>query len=103
MRDSAGKRSARPSAEISQRLTHVIGGFPGVSLPMLPLICVVFLKSSYVHMAISHPPLTCPHSHIWHHRECSAPLRAALGYSGDTAWMCALLSGSHFEKASSGE
>lgn len=56
MIDSAGKRSARPSAEISQRLTHIIDGFPGVSLPMLPLICIVFLKSSYVHMAISHPP-----------------------------------------------
>lgn len=55
MIDSAGQRSARPSAEISQSLSHIIGGFPGVLLPMLQLIYVAFLKSSSVHMALSHP------------------------------------------------
>lgn len=48
--DSAGKRSARPSTEMSQSLSHIIGGFP-----RLPLIHVVFLKSSSAYKAISHP------------------------------------------------
>lgn len=84
MTDSAGKCSAGPSAEISQRLSHRIGGFPGASLPMLPLICVVFLKSSCAHAAISHRPPTCPHSHLWHHGQLLATL----------AWICAQASGS---------
>lgn len=38
--DSAAEHSARPSPEISQSLSHIIGGFPGVLLPVLPLIHV---------------------------------------------------------------
>lgn len=55
MVDSAGQHSARPLAEISQCLSHIIGRFPGVLLPMLQLIYVAFLKSSSAHMALSHP------------------------------------------------
>lgn len=60
MIDSAAQRSARPSAEIAQSLSHVLGGFPGVFLPMPRLIYVVFLKSSRAHMAISHGSQTRP-------------------------------------------
>lgn len=66
--DLAGQRSARPSAEISEHLSHVIGGFPGLLLPTLPLIYGVFLKSSCPHTAASHPSPRLVHgSHFWHH------------------------------------
>lgn len=66
--DLAGQHSARPSAGISQHLSHVIGGFPGLLLPTLPLIYGVFLKSSYAHTAASHPSPRLVHgSHSWHH------------------------------------
>lgn len=55
MVDLAGGASARPSVEISQCLSHIIGGFPGVLLPTLRLIYVAFLKRSYVHRAMSRP------------------------------------------------
>lgn len=88
MIDPAGTCPAGPSAEISQRLSHIIGSFPGMSLPMLPPICVTALKSSYVYKAISHPPLTCPHGHLGHRGQLSAT----------EAWMCTLPSGSSLKR-----
>lgn len=50
--------SAWPWAEISQSLSHVIGGFPAVFLPML--IYGEFLESSYEPLALSHRSLDLP-------------------------------------------
>ena len=91
MRDSAGKGSARPSTEISQGLSHVIGGFPGKCLPRVPLIHVIFLKSSDVHMAISHPSPDLSTAVLSGVMESCQPSRAALGhFSWSLNVLCAL-------------
>ena len=80
VRDSAGEGSARPSTEISQGLSHVIGGFPGKCLPRIPLIHVIFLKSSDVHMAISHPSPDLCTAVLSGVMESCQPSRTALGH-----------------------
>lgn len=86
--DLAVAVSAWPWAEISQRLSHVIGGFPGVFLPML--IYGVFLESSYEQMAVSHCSPDLPISVF------SVCLRGMLGSFRKNMRLCFQQSGSAF-------
>lgn len=67
--------SAWPWVEISQGLSHGIGGFPGVFLPRL--IYGVFLESSYEQMAVSHRSLDLPTAVISVFSECREASRTA--------------------------